>query len=104
MSDITQQLDPETRSAAVPEAQPPAARRSARRTRAIWVLTALSLVPGLTAAISREWWHGLPPGVRLSCYIVSGVLIVAACSLIMLGDGRPTATSATEPAPPDAGP
>ena len=104
MSDITQQLDPEPRSAAVPEAQPPAAKPSPRRTRATWILMALSLLPGLTAAISREWWHSLPPGVRLSSYIVSGVLIVAACSLIMLGDGRPTATSATEPAPPVSGP
>jgi hypothetical protein len=43
----------------------------------------LSLAPGAAAAAAREWWHQLPAGVRLSAYIVSAILLVAACSLIV---------------------
>ena len=53
------------------------------RTRTIWTLLVLSLAPGAAAAAAREWWHQLPAGVRLSAYIVSAILLVAACSLIL---------------------
>ena len=53
------------------------------RTRTIWTLIALSLAPGAAAVAAREWWQQLPAGVRLSAYIVSGILLVAACSLIV---------------------
>ena len=56
------------------------------RTRTIWTLIVLSLTPGAAAAAAREWWHQLPAGVRLSAYIISGILLMAACSLI-LGQG-----------------
>jgi hypothetical protein len=56
------------------------------RTRTIWTLIVFSLTPGIAAAAAREWWQQLPAGVRLSAYIVSGILLVAACSLI-LGQG-----------------
>jgi hypothetical protein len=47
-------------------------------------------MPGVAAAATREWWHQLPAGVRLSAYIVSGILLVAACSLILgQGDTKP---------------
>ena len=53
------------------------------RTRTIWTLIVLSLAPGIAAATAREWWEQLPAGVRLSAYIVSGILLLAACSLIL---------------------
>jgi hypothetical protein len=53
------------------------------RTRTIWTLIVLSLAPGAAAAAAREWWHQLPAGLRLSAYIASGILLVAACSLIV---------------------
>jgi hypothetical protein len=56
------------------------------RTWSIWTLIVLSLAPGAAAAAAREWWHQLPAGVRLSAYIISGILLMAACSLI-LGQG-----------------
>jgi hypothetical protein len=60
------------------------------RTRTIWTLIILSLAPGAAAAAAREWWQQLPAGVRLSGYIVSGILLVAACSLILgQGDSKP---------------
>jgi hypothetical protein len=60
------------------------------RTRTIWTLIVLSLAPGAAAAAARDWWHQLPAGVRLSAYIVSGILLVAACSLILgQGDAKP---------------
>ena len=50
----------------------------------------LSLGPGVPAAAARDWWQQLPAGVRLSAYIVSGMLLVAACSLILgQGDTKP---------------
>ena len=53
------------------------------RTRTIWTLLVLSLAPGAAAGAARGWWHQLPAGVRLSAYIASGILLVAACSLIL---------------------
>jgi hypothetical protein len=58
------------------------------RTRTIWALIMLSLAPGAAAGAAREWWQQLPAGLRLSAYIVSAILLVAACSLI-LGQGDP---------------
>jgi hypothetical protein len=63
-----------------------------RRSHTITLLIALSLAPGFAAAIDREWWHALPPGVRMSAYVLSGVLIVAACSLILARDESPPDT------------
>ena len=54
------------------------------RTRTIWSLIILSLTPGLAAGAAREWWHQLPAGVTLSAYILSAILLVAACSLMLL--------------------
>lgn len=65
---------------AVTDARPP--RWS--RTRTIWALLALSLAPGVVAGAAREWWHQLPAGARLSAYILSGILLVAACSLMLM--------------------
>jgi hypothetical protein len=63
-----------------------------RRAHTIALLTVLSLAPGLAAAVDRAWWHALPPGVRTSAYVVSGILILAACSLILARDGSPPET------------
>jgi len=52
------------------------------RSRAIWILIALSLSPGLVAAAFRDAWEQLPPGVHLSAYLLSAMLLGAACSLI----------------------
>jgi hypothetical protein len=46
----------------------------------------VSLGPGVAAATARDWWQQLPAGVRLSAYILSGILLMAACSLI-IGQG-----------------
>jgi hypothetical protein len=56
------------------------------RTRTIWSLIVLSLAPGAAVGAAREWWQQLPAGVRLSAYIISGILLMAACSLL-LGQG-----------------
>ena len=53
------------------------------RTRTIWTLIVLSLGPGVAAVAARDWWQQLPAGVRLSAYILSGILLVAACSQIV---------------------
>jgi hypothetical protein len=60
------------------------------RTHTIWLLLALSLSPGAAAAAAREWWGLLPAGVRLSAYILSGIMLFAACSLIFLQEDAPT--------------
>ena len=53
------------------------------RTHLIWILLLLSLSPGLVAAAFRERWELLPPGVHLSVYLLSAVLLVVAVSLII---------------------
>ena len=63
-----------------------------RRSHTIALLTVLSLTPGLAAAVDRAWWHALPPGVRMSAYVVSATLIVAACSLILAKSETPPGT------------
>jgi hypothetical protein len=65
-----------------------------KRSHLIWFLIALSLVPGVVAASFRPEWVGLPAGVRMTAYIVSGILIVAACGVVLQDD--PAAPSARE--------
>jgi hypothetical protein len=65
-----------------------------KRSHLIWLLIALSLVPGVAATAFRPEWSGLPAGVRMTAYIVSGILIVAACAVILREDpGSPAARS-----------
>lgn len=53
------------------------------RTHSIWTLITLSLAPGVAAAGFRDEWHQLPAAVRLSAYLLSGILLVAACWLML---------------------
>jgi len=74
-----------------------------KRTHVIWFLIALSMVPGVVAAAFREEWTALPAGVRMASYIVSGILIVAACALVLRSDADSVAPRGDERAP-DASP
>jgi hypothetical protein len=67
-------------------------RRTSRwsRTHTIWLLMLLSLVPGGVILLDRELWTELPAGLRAAGYLISTVLIVAACALILR---NPTATA-----------
>lgn len=78
--------------------------RPPKRSHLVWFFIALSIVPGITAAAFREEWVGLPAGVRLSAYVVSGILIVVACALILRVDPTTEARTESEPAPPRDGP
>jgi hypothetical protein len=62
------------------------ARTVWKRSHLVWVFIALSLDPGVVAAAFREEWAGVPVGVRLSAYVVSGILIAVACTLILGAD------------------
>jgi hypothetical protein len=62
------------------------------RTHLSWFLIALSLVPGVVAAAFRSEWSGLPAGVRMTAYIVSGILIVAACAVMLQQDSGPASS------------
>ncbi|HKT59140.1 MAG TPA: hypothetical protein VJQ46_03770 [Gemmatimonadales bacterium] len=62
-----------------------------KRSHIVWFLIALSLVPGGVAAAFREEWSTLPAGVRMTAYIVSGILIVVACTLMLREDPGPPA-------------
>jgi uncharacterized membrane protein YhiD involved in acid resistance len=53
------------------------------RTHTIWLLMVLSLLPGGVILLDRELWTELPAGVRAATYLISTVLIVAACALIL---------------------
>ena len=77
--------------------------RSSRWTRArvIWILLLLSLSPGLVAATFRERWEQLPPGVHLSVYLLSAVLLVVACSLILMSRQPRAQEQDSSPAAPD---
>ena len=55
------------------------------QTHTIWLLMVLSLIPGVVVAMFREEWATLPAGVRGAAYLASGILITAACSLIVVG-------------------
>jgi hypothetical protein len=58
------------------------------RTHTTWLLMALSLLPGVVAALFREEWTALPTGVRWAAYVASAILISAACSLILMSGGK----------------
>ena len=63
-------------------ASPP--RRRWTRTRVIWTLILLSIVPGIIASQFREYWEQqVPATARTAAYVVSGLFIAAACGLIM---------------------
>jgi hypothetical protein len=74
------------------------APRSTRwtRTHTIWALIFLSLIPGVVVAAFRDQWLGLPAGVRAAIYLMSAILIVAACSLILTGGNKHAADSKSE--------
>jgi hypothetical protein len=76
---------------------PADAPRRWSRARTIWLLIGLSLLPGFVAAVDRQWWAGLPPGLRLTAYAISGVLIVVACALIVLPERARDAGRADRP-------
>jgi hypothetical protein len=80
-------------SALDPKQAPAVERPAGKRSHLVWFLIALSLVPGVVAAAFRPEWNSLPPGVRMTAYIVSGILIVAACAVMLreepgVPDGR----------------
>ncbi len=58
------------------------------RTRAIWILIILSLAPGFVAVAFRDQWEQLPPGVHWSAYLLSAMLLGAACSLIFTSGSK----------------
>lgn len=87
MPDTLERAEPE--SAGSHELVPDQRRRWSR-THTIWTLIVLSLIPGVVIALFREEWVLLPAGVRAAVYLTSAILIVAACSLILMsGDKRP---------------
>jgi hypothetical protein len=78
--------------AAEPTQAPVAERPVWKRSHIIWFLVALSLVPGVVAAAFPEEWGALAPGVRMTAYVVSGILIAASCALMLREDpGQPAA-------------
>jgi hypothetical protein len=90
MSDANNQVRTESARGTDQSGGVPRSARRWTRARTIWLLITLSLSPGVAAAVARDWWAQLPAGVRLSAYILSGILIVAACSLIVLQEDTPT--------------
>lgn len=66
------------------------------RTHTIWALIVLSLIPGVVVALFQQHWLELPAGVRGAIYLTSAILIVAACSLILMGGEKPAEKSETE--------
>jgi hypothetical protein len=69
------------------------------RTHTIWALILLSLSPGVVVAAFQDQWQGLPAGVRAAAYLMSAILIVAACSLILTGGNRHATNSRSESVP-----
>jgi len=53
------------------------------RTRTVWSLLALSLLPGVVARARPTLWLGLPDAWHWAIYVCSGVLLVAASILIV---------------------
>jgi hypothetical protein len=86
---------PDERLAAKPKAAEPAATSGpvARdpspadtrtyRTRTIWSLLAIALLPGVVARAAPGLWAGLPGGWHWAAYACSGVLLVAATILMV---------------------
>jgi hypothetical protein len=58
------------------------------RTHTIWVLIALSMLPGVAAALSRESWAALPTEVRWAAYAASAILIAASVILMLRVDDK----------------
>jgi phosphatidylserine synthase len=58
------------------------------RTHTVWILIFLTFTPGLVVASFRGWWEQLPAWTRGAAYTFSGILIVAACILIMTGNDK----------------
>ena len=58
------------------------------RTHTIWLTIALSLLPGIAAALFREHWAAAPAGMRWGGYVASAILILAACSFIVMREGN----------------
>lgn len=77
-----------------PTSEPVIDRPAWKRSHIILFLIALSLAPGVVAALFREEWAALAAGVRLTAYVVSGILIAASCSLMLRDDPGPPPTQA----------
>lgn len=72
------------------------------RTRTIWTLMLLSLMPGIGVSLFRGYWEEqVPPAVRIATYVISGILIVAACGLIITTSDTRTAEDRSSPPPKD---
>jgi len=56
------------------------------RAHTIWLMIALSLLPGVAAALFREHWAAAPASMRWGAYVASAILILAACALIVMGE------------------
>jgi hypothetical protein len=69
-----------------------------KRIAAIWLLTAIGLIPGAALLLSPERWHGMPPGVQWAGYLASLVLLSAACSLIVNPGDEHTSRHKQDPA------
>jgi hypothetical protein len=64
------------------------------------ILLVLTLSPGFIAAAFRDRWEQLPPGVHLFTYLLSAMLLVAACSLIFTSGGKPASERTSRPTSP----
>lgn len=58
-------------------------RRRWGRSHLIWLLLALSLLPGLAAAAAPQVWATLAQPVRVAAYAVSGLLIAVGVGMIL---------------------
>jgi len=58
----------------------------AARVRAIWGLIAISLLPGIVAALAPALWHALPSWAHWTTYGFCGVLILTIVWLIVTHD------------------
>jgi hypothetical protein len=83
MTETLDRAEPESTGSAEPVVAEP--RPQWGRTHTIWLLIALSFVPGAMVAMFREEWMALPAQLRAVAYLLSGVLIIAACGLIVMG-------------------
>ena len=56
---------------------------SPARSRAIWLLAAGSLLPGVVAVVAREFFHGLPYPFRVTVYVLSALMMAGVVALIL---------------------
>jgi len=62
----------------------------------------LSLAPGIGVSLFRGYWEEqVPPPVRIATYVMSGILIVAACGLIITTSDPRTSKNRSSPSPKD---